>query len=119
MRASSPGRRSRSSTATSTSARGAGAQAPCSCGARWPARNCQVEVDTLEDLHQLHPEFEAHGLYLGDFVGALFKSPELRNYELARSLPVSLADLVPRRGPTVARLEGAGSRASGAYPARR
>ncbi len=79
-----------------------------SCGARSQASSCQVELDSLEGLRRLQPGFETHSLYLGDYVGALFKSPELRNYELARSLPVSLAGLRPRRDPEVARLEGAG-----------
>ncbi len=81
--------------------------------------DCQVEVGLLEDLRRLRPEFEARGLDLREFAGAFFKSPELMRYELARSLPVSLAGLVP---PEIRRLLGwkeQDAGVPGAYPARR
>jgi hypothetical protein len=56
---------------------------------------CQLDLASLEELRRLQPGFEAHSLSLGDYVGAFFRSPELRRYEPARSLPVSLAGLVP------------------------
>jgi hypothetical protein len=58
--------------------------------------NCQAEVSSLEELRKLDPGLEANGRYLGDFAGALFRSPELRNLELARPLPgVPAANLLP------------------------
>jgi hypothetical protein len=48
---------------------------------------CQVELRSLEELQKLQPGFEGRGRYLSEYVGALFKSPELRNYELAQPLP--------------------------------
>jgi parallel beta-helix repeat protein len=49
--------------------------------------SCQVELASLEDLQTRQPGFEARGRYLSDYVGALFRSPELRHYELAGPLP--------------------------------
>jgi len=47
--------------------------------------NCMVELKNLDDLRQLHPEFETHGLYLSNYSGSVFKSPELKNYQLNAS----------------------------------
>ena len=52
-------------------------------------------------------------------MGAIFKSPELRNYQLARSLPVSLAGLVPAEILKLLGWKEQGSLVPGAYPARR
>jgi hypothetical protein len=49
--------------------------------------SCQVELASLEDLRTLQPAVEARSLYLRDYTGALFRSPELSNYELTRPLP--------------------------------
>jgi hypothetical protein len=81
--------------------------------------DCRVELDSLEGLRRLQPGFEARSLYLGNYVGALFKSPELRNYELARSLPVSLADLVPAEIRKLLGWKEQDSGVPGAYPVRR
>ena len=82
--------------------------------------SCQVELASLEDLQKLQPGFEAHGRYLSDSVGALFRSPELRRYELARPLPgPAPADDLPA---DVRRLLGwpeQEPRTPGAYPSRR
>ena len=81
---------------------------------------CQVELGSLEDLRKLQPAFEARGRYLSDYVGALFKSPELRRYELARLPPgLAPADDLP---PDLRRLLGWPERETlepGAFPARR
>jgi len=47
--------------------------------------DCVTEFATLDGLRKLHPEFEAHSLYLPNYYGSAFKSPDLKNYELARS----------------------------------
>ncbi len=80
---------------------------------------CQVELDSLEALRRLQPGFAAHSLDVAADVHALFQSPELSNYELIRSLPVSLAGLVP---PEIRRLlgwEGRDRDQPGAYPRER
>jgi hypothetical protein len=40
----------------------------------------------------LHPEFEAHSLYLDNYYGAVLKSPELGNFELVQALPMQMAE---------------------------
>jgi parallel beta-helix repeat protein len=54
--------------------------------------NCVTEFKKLEELRRLHPEYEAHSLYLPDYYGSVFKSPELQNYELTRSFPKAAAE---------------------------
>lgn len=81
--------------------------------------SCQVEVGSLEDLRKLQPGLEERGRSFDDYVGALFRSPELRRYELARLLPgLPAVDGLP---PDVLRLlgwSGREPRAPGAYPLR-
>jgi hypothetical protein len=82
---------------------------------------CQKELASLEELRALQPGLEANGRLFGDYVGALFKSPELRNLELARMLP-GLAAAAADLPADVLRALGwpAGKpRAPGAYPASR
>jgi hypothetical protein len=81
--------------------------------------SCQVELASLEELRKLQPGLEVRGRAFTGWAGALFRSPELSNYELAK-LPEGLqpTDDVP---PEVARLLGwaAGEqRAPGAFPVR-
>jgi hypothetical protein len=66
--------------------------------------NCQRRVDTLADLQTLSPGFEQNGRALTEYRGALFRSPELRNFELAE-LPSGVRPLetVP---PEIRRLLG-------------
>jgi hypothetical protein len=79
--------------------------------------SCQVELGSLEELRKLQPGLEARGRELPGWAGALFRSPELSNYELARPLPgVPLSDDLP---PEVAKLLGwpaAQPRTPGAFP---
>ncbi len=77
---------------------------------------CRVELASLEALRQLHPDFAAHSLYLPDFTGAFFKSPELGNYELLGALQVSLPDLVPADVLKLLGWTKADARTPGAYP---
>lgn len=44
--------------------------------------NCMAEFKTLDELRKLRPEYEAHSLFLPDYYGSVFKSLELKNYEL-------------------------------------
>jgi hypothetical protein len=41
------------------------------------------------------PGFEAHGQYLSQYLGSLFKSPELGRYALAGAPAASVGDLLP------------------------
>jgi hypothetical protein len=78
---------------------------------------CPVELASLEELRKLQPTLEARGRFLADSVGALFRSPELHRYELARPLPgLAARDDLPAE---VARLLGwpaAQPRTPGAFP---
>ena len=81
--------------------------------------NCQVELGSLDELRKLQPGLEARGRAFTGWTGALFRSPELSNYQLAK-LPDGLqpADDLPA---DVARLLGwpAGElRTPGAHPVR-
>jgi len=81
--------------------------------------SCQVELASLEELRKLQPGFERRGRSFDDYAGALFRSPELRRYELARLLPgLAPVDDLPA---DVRRLLGwreGETRAPGAYPVR-
>ena len=80
---------------------------------------CQAELASLDDLQRLQPAFEMRGRYLGDFVGALFRSPELNHLELAARLPgLPRANALP---PEILHLLGwteDDARTPGAFPFR-
>jgi hypothetical protein len=84
-----------------------------------PGESCQAELASLEELRRLQPGLEARGRYVSDDAGALFRSPELRRYELAR-LPPGLAPAVDDLPADVRRLLGwpEEPRTPGAYPFR-
>ncbi|MCG6920459.1 MAG: right-handed parallel beta-helix repeat-containing protein [Acidobacteria bacterium] len=78
---------------------------------------CHADVASLEELRTLAPGLESRGRSFDGYVGALFRSPELRRLELARVLP-GLAD-VDDLPAEVRRLLGwreGDARAPGAYP---
>ena len=57
---------------------------------------CQRGIDTLAEIQAHTPAFERNGHALADYRGALFRSPELRNFELAELPPgVRTVDSVP------------------------
>jgi hypothetical protein len=78
---------------------------------------CQVELGSLDELRRIQPALETRGRFYADYAGALFRSPELSNYELARPLPgLQPTDDLP---PDVAKLLGwraAQPRTPGAFP---
>jgi hypothetical protein len=80
---------------------------------------CRVELASLDDLRRLQPEFEVRSLYLPAYKRGLLRSPELRNYDLAISLPVSLGGLIPRNILDLLGWSEEDSRSPGAYPVRR
>ncbi len=56
-----------------------------------PAKNdeCQLLFKSLEDYQKLFPKFSDHSRYFADYKHRLFKSPELKNYELMKEFPGS------------------------------
>lgn len=97
------------------------ASAPLLVWSPLAGETCQKDLGSLEELRALQPGFEASGRVFADYVGALFKSPELRNLELARALP-GLASAASDLPADVLRLLGwpaAKARTPGAYPASR
>ncbi len=83
---------------------GGGAGQPLLVWSPAEGESCQVELGSLDELRKLQPGLEARGRALVGWAGALFRSPELSNYELAK-LPEGLqpVDDVPAE---VARLLG-------------
>ena len=68
---------------------------------------CQVELGSLGDLQKLQPGFEARGRELSDYVGALFRSPELLELRAGPAAAGPAAGGRPaRRGGEAARLAG-------------
>ena len=51
------------------------------------AENCQIGLDSLGALQNVAPAFERNGRAFSGYAGALFRSPELRNYELSQLPP--------------------------------
>lgn len=81
--------------------------------------SCQVELASLEDLRRRQPAFEARGRSFGDYVGALFRSPELRRYELVRLLPgLAPSGALPADVRRLLGLREGEPRAPGAFPFR-
>jgi hypothetical protein len=81
--------------------------------------SCQVELDSLEDLRRRQPGLEARGRSFGDYVGALFRSPELRRYELVRLLPgLAPSGALPADVRRLLGLREGETRAPGAFPFR-
>lgn len=59
-------------------------------------RPCVTELKTPEDLHKLHPAFDAHSVYLNGVAGPLLRSIELGHYEPVAVLPLAVpASAVP------------------------
>jgi hypothetical protein len=84
-----------------------------------PADNadCSAGFKLLDEFCKLHPEFEAHSLYLDNYSGSVLKSPELKNFELVRDF--SAAPSVNTLPPAIQKLLGWPDRASrtpGAFP---
>jgi parallel beta-helix repeat protein len=60
-----------------------------------PGSDCQGEFKSLEELRKVQPQLEAHGIALENYHGAIFKSPELKNYQLATTFKRSGTTSLP------------------------
>ena len=81
---------------------------------------CLVELASLDELRKLQPTVERRGVYLAGPGTALFRSPELRRFDLAQ--PLAAAPTLTDLPAEVRRLLGWPERAPltpGAYQARR
>jgi hypothetical protein len=80
--------------------------------------SCQVEAASVEELRSLQPGVEGRGRVFADYAGALFKSPELKNYRLARLLPglASAASDLPAEVLRALGWPAGRPRVPGAYP---
>jgi parallel beta-helix repeat protein len=52
-----------------------------------PAGQCQARLESPNDLRTLYPQFSASSRYYANYSGPLFKSVELRNYQLLPTFP--------------------------------
>jgi hypothetical protein len=97
---------------------GAAAPAPLVVWSPAAGEKCQVELDSLDAVRGAQPGFEARGRYVPEWFGALFKSPELREYAMTRPVtePYEPLPLEVRRLLGWTEQE---SRWPGAYPPRR
>jgi hypothetical protein len=79
--------------------------------------SCQVDLASLEELRKLQPGLEARGRAFAGWAGALFRSPELANYELAGPLPgFQPADDLPAEVRKLLGWREGQPRTAGAYP---
>jgi hypothetical protein len=79
---------------------------------------CTAALASPAALAALQQGFEARSRSLDGYVGAIFKSPELRNYRLAVPLAPAVADdPVPAEIRKAAGWPADAARAPGAYPA--
>jgi len=76
-----------------------------------------TELNNLEELRRLHPEYEAHGIYVTDWYGSVFQGPELGNYALNGSLRHAVAEQMPAEVQRVLGWATEGPYAPGAYKA--
>jgi hypothetical protein len=96
---------------------GSGAGQPLVVWSPVEGESCQVDLASLEDLRRQQPGSEGRGRSFADYVGALFRSPELRRYELARLLPgLAPADDLPAEVRRLLGWRQGEPRAPGAYP---
>jgi len=80
---------------------------------------CTVALGSPGALNALHAGFEAQSRSMDGYAGALFKSPELDNYELVSSFAVTgTADPVPAEIRKLVGWQPESGRLPGAYPAR-
>jgi len=80
---------------------------------------CTVQLAAPADLTKLYAGFETRGRALNGYAGALFVSPELRNYDVAGALPATVTeDPVPEAVRKAAGWQADATRLPGAYARR-
>lgn len=80
---------------------------------------CTVQLASPTELAALHVGFESRSRFVNGYAGALFRSPELRHYELASPLTATVTeDPVPDEVRKAAGWQPDSRRLPGAYPAR-
>ena len=96
---------------------GEGAPLPLLVWGPTSGEKCVVELDSLDELRKLQPAFEEHGRLMASVFGAVFKSPELANYEPVGDVaaPVSVSALPAAIRKLLGWPEAAGL-VPGAYP---
>jgi hypothetical protein len=77
--------------------------------------NCNGEIENLEALRRSCPECEAHGLYLSNYYGSVFRSPELKNLRLKTALTCPNPGM-PAEVRALVGWSGRGADTPGAYP---
>jgi hypothetical protein len=83
-----------------------------------PGERCSVALGSPAAVTKLRPGLEARSRSLDGYAGALFKSPELNNYELVPSFSATAAgDPVPADVRKMTEWAPDGGRLPGAYPA--
>jgi hypothetical protein len=48
------------------------------------ANDCQVELQSPEELHKLHPQFAANSKYFAEYSGPLFENTKANDYRLMK-----------------------------------
>ncbi len=56
---------------------------------------CLKQIYTLDEIRSVNKKFEANSIYLPNFYGSVFKSPELGNFELIKPIPGSKKAKLP------------------------
>jgi parallel beta-helix repeat protein len=83
-----------------------------------PGETCGVALGSPAALNAIHAGLESRSRFMNGYVGALFKSPELDNYELVASFSATATgDPVPADVRKMAGWAPDGGRLPGAYPA--
>jgi len=97
----------------------AGSDGPLFVWSPTAGEGCRSEVASLEDLRALVPGVESRGRSFAGWAGALFRSPELSRFELARPLPgLSGVDDLPAEVRRLLGWKEGDARTPGAYPYR-
>jgi hypothetical protein len=100
--------------------RGAASSRPMIVWSPVPGDPCVTAVTSPEELSRRYPGLETHGRSVNGYVGALFKSPELDNYQPVGPLPATLLeDPVPAAVRQRLGWKPAARPTPGAYPAER
>jgi len=81
-----------------------------------PAKNekCQINLSSISELNSLHNKFEKNGNYFPNYMGPLFKSSELGNFQLLQQFPAS--DKATKIPPDIGKLINQTRQYIGAYP---